>query len=74
MQAMFVSWAGQELVRVDVLHTISGTDLNATARALMREYWSSGGQRVDVCRIYLVMGTRLVLGGEENHVGTGIRQ
>jgi len=72
MQAMFLSWAGQELVRVEVLHTISGTDLNANARALMREHWSSGGQRVDVCRIYLVTGTRLALAGEENNVGVGI--
>ena len=69
MQAMFVSWAGKELARVEVLHTVSGTDLNATARALMREYWNSGNQRVDVCRIYLVQGNRLVLGGEGYHVG-----
>ena len=65
MQALFLSWAGNALVRVDVLQVISGTDLNATARALMRECWSSGGSRVDCCRFYLVCGTRLALAGEE---------
>lgn len=74
MQAMFVSWAGKELTRVDVLRVNSSTDLSAAARTLMRKLWSSGGQRVDVCRIYLVQGTHLVLGGGESCVGTGIRQ
>ena len=71
MQAIFVSWAGNEVVRVDVLHTISSTDLNGTARALMKEYWNSGAQRVDVCRIYQVQGTQLVIGGDPI-VGDGV--
>lgn len=71
MQAMFVSWAGNEVVRVDVLHTISNADLSGTARALMKEYWNSGALRVDVCRIYLVQGTNLVLGGD-SIVGNGV--
>lgn len=65
MQALFLSWAGPRLVRVDCLDTVAGADLSATATALLRECWDSGERGVDVCRIYLVNGTRLVLGGSE---------
>lgn len=65
MQALFVSWVGNEIVRIDVLSTVAGSDLNATARALMKEYFSAGTGRVDVCRIYLAHNQRLTLGGEE---------
>lgn len=65
MQALFLSWAGSRLCRVDCLETTSGADLSATAKTLLRECWDSGEGRADVCRIYLVNGTRLVLGGEE---------
>lgn len=65
MQALFLMWCGKELVRVEVLHTVSGINLNGTARALMDEVWSSEGRNVDYCVIYLISDRRLVLVAEE---------
>ena len=65
MQALFLLWCGKELVRVEVLHTVSGINLNGTARALMDEVWSSEGRNIDYCVIYLISDRRLVLVAEE---------
>ena len=65
MQALFLMWCGKELVRVEVLHTVSGINLNGTARALMDEMWNNEGRNVDFCVIYLISDRRLVLVAEE---------
>ena len=59
MKVLFLVWAGDELIHVEIMNDVSNTDLNATARALLK----CGG--VDVCRFYLVWGEKLVFAGEE---------
>lgn len=66
MQAVFVSWCKGEIVRIDVLQSVGGVDLNATAVALMNEYRNTGAQHIDFTRIYLAQDGKLILGGEEN--------
>ena len=66
MQAVLVMFAGREVVRVEVLHVLSGSDLRAVARMKTDVMWDSGFVRVDTCRIYPVQGNRLVLGGSVN--------
>lgn len=65
MQALFVSTRCGAIVQIDLLETISGSDLSATARALLLEMYSDGGSAADCCRIYLFLNGKLCLAGEE---------
>jgi hypothetical protein len=67
MQVLFLCWAGSKLVQVDVFSTIPGKHTTDTARAIMRKLWSAGKYPVDVCRIYPIKGTQIILGGEVYH-------
>ena len=75
MQAVFVSWYKGEIVKIDVLQSVGGVDLNATAVALMAEYWNNGVQHIDFTQIFLAYDGKLILGGEENGAfENGLRQ
>lgn len=65
MQALFLSSRCGAVVQIDLLESVAGSDLNATARALLTEIYNEGGAAADCCRIYLVVGGKLCLAGEE---------
>ena len=70
MQALFLLWCGEYLVRVEYLQVVGNTDLPATAfRALKRTMLDEETLTADRCTIYLIKDRKLILAGEE---GDGI--
>lgn len=66
MQALLVSTRCGAIVKVDLLETVSGSDLNATCQTILREIYSNGGTIADCCRVYLCKDGKLYLSGEES--------
>lgn len=64
MQALFLMWRADELVRVDVLRVIPAGDPRAAARALLRQAWADRYPASDRCTMYIVQDRKLILGGE----------
>lgn len=65
MQALFLSFRGGVVVQIDLVEDISGCDLNATARLLMKERYNEGDDMPDCCRGYLLDNGKLCLVVEE---------
>ena len=66
MQALFLLWCGEYLVRVEYLRVVGRTDLSATAiHALKRTMLDEEVLTADHCTIYLLKDRKLILAGEE---------
>lgn len=68
MQALFLLWCGDYLVRVEYLRVVGGANLPATAIRLLKEtMMSEDTLSADYCTIYLIKDRKLILAGEEGH-------
>ena len=75
MQALFLMWSGEELVRVEVLRVFSAGDHSAAARTMMEQLWSCESMTSDRCTIYLCKDCRLIAsGGGTRAAGDVLRQ
>ena len=63
MQALFLMWSGEELVRAKVLRVITAGDTRAAARAKLEEIWTCESMTSDRCTIYMCEGCKLIYAG-----------
>lgn len=75
MQALFLMWSGEELVRVEVLRVFSAGDPRAAAETMMEKLWSCESMTSDRCTVYLCKGCKLIgLGGDPRAASDVLRQ
>lgn len=63
VQALFLMWSGEELVRAEVLRVFSAGDHSAAARTKLEQLWSCESMTTDRCTIYLCEGCKLIQSG-----------
>ena len=65
IRVIYLTFVDGDLCAIDTFPEISGRDLNATARELLREWRYEFDVEELRCAIYLLTGTRLAFAGEE---------
>lgn len=65
MKALFLTFIDGNLMEIDTFSRCGGSDLNATAKAILEDYRYDYFCHELRCGIYIVTGTRLAFAGEE---------